>query len=224
MSLGNAENIGAIRKKEIVTSARILGLRSDSDVHVIEDPSFPDSMSEHWDSLKIAQLLDALFVKTRDSRQHKNVQEGANGGKPDPVEIDVLITFDKVGISGHPNHQSLYTGAVRWVQGLSKGRESPIALYRLRSTNMIRKYLGLIDMPFTLLSAVLKTFSGFEKKGEKDVPERLTFLNDFPNYRKSQQAMTEAHKSQMVWFRWGWIILSRYMVINDLIKEGMNLS
>lgn len=36
-------------------------------------------------------------------------------------------------------------------------------------------------------------------------------------YRKAQKAMTEAHVSQMRWFRWGWIGLSRYMVINDLV-------
>jgi N-acetylglucosaminylphosphatidylinositol deacetylase len=31
--------------------------------------------------------------------------------------------------------------------------------------------------------------------------------------------MTTAHESQMRWFRWGWISLSRYMVLNDLKKE-----
>jgi N-acetylglucosaminylphosphatidylinositol deacetylase len=34
--------------------------------------------------------------------------------------------------------------------------------------------------------------------------------------RRAQKAMTVAHKSQMRWFRWGWIGASRYMVVNDL--------
>jgi N-acetylglucosaminylphosphatidylinositol deacetylase len=39
------------------------------------------------------------------------------------------------------------------------------------------------------------------------------------DYRKGQQAMTTAHKSQMRWFRWGWIAISRYMIMNDLVKQ-----
>jgi len=31
--------------------------------------------------------------------------------------------------------------------------------------------------------------------------------------------MTTAHKSQMVWFRYGWIWNSRYMIVNDLQKD-----
>jgi len=34
--------------------------------------------------------------------------------------------------------------------------------------------------------------------------------------------MTTAHKSQMRWFRWGWIVLSRYMVVNDLKLEKLD--
>ncbi len=33
------------------------------------------------------------------------------------------------------------------------------------------------------------------------------------------KAMTTAHASQMVWFRYGWIVFSRYMVMNDLRLE-----
>ena len=216
--LGNAANIGAIRKKEIVTSARILGLRSESDVHVIEDPSFPDSMSESWDSLKIAKLLDTFFVKTPSQGQRKNDREGMDDGSA-AASIDVLITFDKDGVSGHPNHQSLHAGAVEWIQGLSKQQESPVTLYRLTSTNMVRKYLGLLDMPFTLLSTFLGSRLRAEEKDGNKSPDSLIFFNGFTNYRKSQNAMTEAHVSQMVWFRWGWIILSRYMVMNDLRRE-----
>ncbi len=38
------------------------------------------------------------------------------------------------------------------------------------------------------------------------------------------RAMTTAHTSQMVWFRYGWIIFSRYMVINDLRLENPKAS
>jgi len=31
--------------------------------------------------------------------------------------------------------------------------------------------------------------------------------------------MVQGHKSQMVWFRWGWITIGRYMTVNDLKRE-----
>ncbi len=34
-------------------------------------------------------------------------------------------------------------------------------------------------------------------------------------WRRAQLAMTQGHRSQMRWFRWAWIILSRYMLTND---------
>jgi N-acetylglucosaminylphosphatidylinositol deacetylase len=37
---------------------------------------------------------------------------------------------------------------------------------------------------------------------------------------KIQSAMVNAHKSQMLWYRWLWISFSRYMIINDLRLLG----
>ena len=222
MSSGNAENIGSTRKKEIISSARILGLRSDADVHVIEDPAFVDSMHEYWDVSKIAQLLDLFFVKGSNQGKRRNVREERLADRPPDTTIDVLITFDKNGVSSHPNHRSLHAGAVHWLQTMMKGRSGwdvPVKLYRLGSTNMVRKYASLLDLPFTLVHVVLGSISRSGKRNEKEFPSRLLFLNDFSSYRKAQRTMTEAHKSQMVWFRWGWILLSRYMIVNDLKRE-----
>ena len=51
------------------------------------------------------------------------------------------------------------------------------------------------------------------------MPRRLLYLSDIQGYRIAQKAMTQAHKSQMRWFRWGWIGVGRYMVVNDLKRE-----
>ena len=53
-------------------------------------------------------------------------------------------------------------------------------------------------------------------------PERLMYLSDVGAYRRAQKAMTHAHKSQMRWFRWGWIAVGRYMVVNDLKREKIS--
>ena len=56
--------------------------------------------------------------------------------------------------------------------------------------------------------------SSGEAPGSQDAQE---------TYGTARRAMTEAHKSQMVWFRWGWILFSRYMYINDLRRERVDL-
>ncbi|KFY19018.1 hypothetical protein V491_04622, partial [Pseudogymnoascus sp. VKM F-3775] len=48
--------------------------------------------------------------------------------------IDVLITFDRSGVSAHPNHISLYHGARHFIASLIKNRpgwDSPVDLYTL---------------------------------------------------------------------------------------------
>jgi N-acetylglucosaminylphosphatidylinositol deacetylase len=59
----------------------------------------------------------------------------------------------------------------------------------------------------------------FSKKQTGVHPSPLLFMSGPGEIRTAQLAMTTAHKSQMRWFRWGWIGLSRYMVVNDLKLE-----
>ena len=54
---------------------------------------------------------------------------------------------------------------------------------------------------------------------EEKRADRIMFVSDLSRYIKARRAMVHGHKSQMVWFRWGWIGLGRYMVINDLKRE-----
>ena len=56
-------------------------------------------------------------------------------------------------------------------------------------------------------------------KGDGNGVSPFLFLSDAGEVRRAQKAMTHAHISQMRWFRWGWIGLSRYMVVNDLRLE-----
>lgn len=130
--------------------------------------------------------------------------------------IDVIVTFDAHGVSSHPNHKALYDGAHTFLRALMhrhSGWECPIKLYTLTTTSIFRKYLSVLDAPATIVGAILK------KKELGNFPTPLLFASSPLGYRTAQGAMTTAHESQMRWFRWGWITLSRYMVLNDLRKE-----
>ncbi|OAA63542.1 N-acetylglucosaminyl-phosphatidylinositol de-N-acetylase [Niveomyces insectorum RCEF 264] len=235
LSSGNAAGLGETRKRELVKSAMTLGLRQEDDVFVVESPDFPDSMTAEWDSRAIAALLTSAFApaangaKTKKTTTTTTTTEG-----PPAATIDVLLTFDGHGVSGHPNHVALYRGARRFVAALVQGRpgwQPPVALYTLTTVPLLRKYTSLGDVLPTLVAWALRSWGGggtAKTKGVKgqQQPGALLFLADL-NPRASAggvatawKAMTTAHRSQMVWFRYGWITLSRYMAMNDLRLEG----
>lgn len=204
LSSGNADGLGEIRRKELVRSALLLGIRNADDVLVLDDPQFPDSMTKTWDAKAISTLLASTFAPKMAKLSPKSAPE---------VNIDLVITFDKQGVSSHPNHISLYHGALLFVQSVMQrhsGWEPAIKLYTLTSINVFRKYISIFEAPFTV------TIASFTKKYGGDFPTPQLFVNGPLGYRKSQRAMTEAHQSQMRWFRWGWIGVSRYMIVNDL--------
>ncbi|KAF1957982.1 phosphatidylinositol glycan class L [Byssothecium circinans] len=207
LSSGDADGLGDIRKKELVKSGLQLGLRSENDIHVVEDRNFPDSMTVTWHPRLISNLLTTTFAPKMASVSSKEAPK---------TTIDTIVTFDADGVSSHPNHKSLYTGVHTFLKALMhrhSGWECPIKLYTLTTTSIFRKYLSVLDAPATLVGATL----GRKELGKFPAP--LVFASSPVGYRTAQRAMTTAHETQMRWFRWGWITLSRYMVLNDLRKE-----
>ncbi|KXJ88926.1 putative deacetylase LmbE-like domain-containing protein [Microdochium bolleyi] len=220
LSTGDADGLGETRKKELVKSGLLLGLRDESDVFVIDDPNnFPDSMTTTWRADAIATLLQVTFGPKASS---------------DAATVDVILTFDKGGVSAHPNHISLYHGARAFIASVAASlpadRPAPVDVYTLTSVPIYRKYASFLDIFATLASA-----AGSSALQRADKPQSLISTSALwpvadgprtggvvqapPTYGTARNAMTQAHKSQMVWFRWGWIGLSRYMVVNDLRLE-----
>lgn len=214
---GDADGLGETRKKELVKSGMMLGLRKEDDIFVIDSDDFPDSMTTEWDSAKIATLLSSAFAPHLSS--NSNPKPPSSDSAAPTASIDALITFDAGGVSGHPNHVSLYHGARSFIYGLVHGKsgwQPPVDLYTLTSVSVVRKYAGILDVVATLTSWALRV----EFKNKKR-PNGLVFFNGVGSggIVTAWKAMTTAHKSQMQWFRYGWIIFSRYMVMNDLRLE-----
>ena len=169
--------------------------------------NFPDSMTATWDAKQISNLLTKAFAPA--------MAQKPSSAAPNAT-IDVLVTFDRHGVSSHPNHISLYHGSRAFLSSLMKGRagwECPVSLYTLTSTLVVRKYISILDSVTTLLHIFAL------RKKQWDPPTPLLFVSSPGQYRTAQKAMTKAHVSQMRWFRWGWIAFSRYMLINDLKLE-----
>lgn len=169
-------------------------------------------MTTTWDKQAIASLLsDAFAPNLAKPMKNKSVDAPT-------ATIDILITFDKSGVSSHANHISLYHGARHFIASLIHNRPGwgcPVDLYTLNTVSLVRKYTSVFDSMTSLLAMAM----AFGKTQKGAHPSPLVFLSGIGEVRIAQQAMTDAHKSQMRWFRWGWIALSRYMVVNDLKLE-----
>ncbi|OJJ61929.1 hypothetical protein ASPSYDRAFT_144858 [Aspergillus sydowii CBS 593.65] len=230
LSSGDADGLGHIRRDELTKSAKRLGIRNDSDVLVLDDPRFQDSMSIEWTKADVASLLTATFAPNSTAGSTKATRKKNKDNQSAPTAtIDILLTFDADGISNHLNHRSLYHGARHFLATLMKdapGYSCPVTMYTLTTTNLLRKYIGVFDAPFTMAKGVLdglfSFFSGRKGSGKKEnSPSRMLFVSSVGEWMTAQSAMVKAHKSQMVWFRWGWIGIGRYMVVNDLRREGV---
>ena len=251
LSTGNADGLGDARRKELEAAALTLGVRRREDVFVMNDESkFKDGMNENWSETEISKVLASAFApqlntpsssppppsskekdkttKIKSSKKSTKTTSTSTPTKfPSPVPegpratIDVLITFDKSGISSHPNHISLYHGAKLFLSNLMRGHSGyscPVTLYTLSTVNIARKYSFILDAIPTYISGIIGNFQS--AKGKKG--DRVLFISDMMRYWKARDAMVNGHKSQMVWFRWGWIGVGRYMVVNDLRREGVS--
>jgi N-acetylglucosaminylphosphatidylinositol deacetylase len=121
-----------------------------------------------------------------------------------------VFTFDDYGVSGHANHIATHYGVKRAVQELrekcSAAAETTDAKavrgWALESTNMLRKYTGLLD---TALSFWLS-----RRKEEEEDESQFVFVFR-PRWNYNAMAL---HQSQFVWYRRLFVAFSRYTFIN----------
>ncbi|NXW69667.1 PIGL acetylase, partial [Hirundo rustica] len=182
---GNYYNQGEIRKKELEESCCVLGIPA-SDVTVIDHRDLPDDPAVEWDT----QLLATLVLKHIEAKN-----------------IDLVVTFDAGGVSGHANHISLYS-AVRY-NVCTLHRVPPWAgagsswccwcrVLVLESVNLCRKYISFLDV---LISCLL--------------PRDALFILTEEETEQAKRAM-RCHRSQLLWFRQLYLLFSRYLVVNSL--------
>ncbi|NWW87914.1 PIGL acetylase, partial [Rhynochetos jubatus] len=176
---GNYYNQGEIRKKELEQSCFLLGIPA-SDVTVVDHRDLPDNPAVEWDT----QLLAAEVLKHIEANN-----------------INLVVTFDAGGVSGHANHISLHT-ALRYkyccfeifILCLCLG----CCVLVLESVNLFRKYISVLDVPVSCL-----------------LPRDALFVLTEEETEQARRAM-RCHRSQLLWFRHIYMLFSRYMVINSL--------
>ncbi|ONM12072.1 N-acetylglucosaminylphosphatidylinositol de-N-acetylase family protein [Zea mays] len=172
MSRGNADGLGDTRKEELYHACETLKIPHEQ-VEVLDHPKLQDGFHEKWDHELVSELV------------MEHVQLWV---------IDMIVTFDSYGVSGHPNHRDVHYGI--W--------QGNVEAWELASLNILRKYSGPVDIWLSSLISVSRSKQSI-----------YTLVNSSPS--RSYEAMA-AHRSQWVWFRRVFVMLSSYTYINMLQK------
>ncbi|KAH9208546.1 N-acetylglucosaminyl-phosphatidylinositol de-N-acetylase, a glycan bosynthesis protein [Leptodontidium sp. 2 PMI_412] len=195
MSTGNNEGIGDTRKAELQGSCAALGVEETRCV-ALDWPEIQDNPRAWWDESLIESIVKEYVQKWH---------------------VDVIITFDEGGVSGHVNHRAV-SAAIR--NYASTDAHAP-ATYMLSTTMLIRKYTFLLDLPLTsgpfswrILQALFSQGRAGDP-GSHDGDGGVLVANTWGRYLASRQAFAK-HASQYSWDRNLYMILSRYVWFNNL--------
>jgi N-acetylglucosaminylphosphatidylinositol deacetylase len=148
-----------------------------------------------------------------------------------------ILTFDEQGISSHPNHKSIHRGVQTLIQNIGEtSSKQPRRLFTLVSSSLAYKYTSILSVAFgkvdiygyrwmqLLEHRIIRVLSiwypdiltpaiPWHPDGQS-MPE---FISGFEGYLKALEAM-EAHESQLVWFRWLYVVFSKYMWVNSWVQ------
>lgn len=175
MSTGNYYGQGRVRGQELLASCHLLGVESDN-VTIYRCDDLPDDPDVVWPTVRTANLIN----------HHLHA-----------LDVDMVVTFDMGGVSGHINHSALFFALQHLVEReVLPPRCEP---YALDTVGIVRKYSSLLDVP---ISYSLSS---------------CAFTVDRKNHAILQRAM-RAHSSQYAWFRRLYMFFSRYVLINTLSR------
>jgi N-acetylglucosaminylphosphatidylinositol deacetylase len=195
-SVGNADGLGYIRRRELWGSLDIIGVDEDKR-WVLDKNEFQDNITASWNISLIATTVHE-FVSDHD--------------------ISIILTFDSYGVSGHPNHYSLYHGVSQLLAMPPTGIKSPLAAYSLTSKSVVTKYIGilapiLVKLKMSFFRVIQSAGRGTEDSSAR-VLVRPIFVAGIREYYRAVLA-TLQHRSQLAWFRWLYMVFSQYLWVNE---------
>ncbi|KAL1747393.1 putative deacetylase LmbE-like domain-containing protein [Schizophyllum fasciatum] len=185
LSVGNADGRGEERRREFGASLETLSV-PETRRWVLDDPNLQDNFTATWDAKQIAQ--NVLPYVTSNA-------------------ITTILTFDREGVSQHPNHRSLREG----IRALLSSPDAPATrprLFTLVTVPLASKYLGLI--------------ASLQANAYPTAAVVPVFVSGRVGYVTAVSAMLH-HKSQMVWFRWLYVAFSRYMWVNEWFEVAVGV-
>ncbi|KAG5024874.1 hypothetical protein AAZX31_08G078800 [Glycine max] len=179
LSIGDADGKGNIRKQELFQACVALKVPMQQ-VKIVNHPDLQDGFGKVWNHSLLAKIIEEEITSRC---------------------IDMIITFDSYGVSGHCNHRDVHYGVCKLLHDIL---QRDIEVWELVSTNILRKYSGPVDIWLSIFLTMLHTNGTMQ-----------CLVNE--HSRRSGIAMAQ-HSSQWVWFRKLFVTLSSYTYMNTLRK------
>lgn len=179
-----------IRAQELLNAYAVFGVPS-SNVIALDHAQLQDGPDVSWP-------IDVVVQAVVDAMQQRGW----------PLQgFDEMITFDEEGVSSHPNHRAIAASA----KPLASLLGNATRINRLTSLPLPLKYGSL---PVALLHRVALSFAS---STSGTTPCSYALLSP-RQYLTAAQAM-RAHRSQLLWFRYGWWTLSSYVFGGELCVD-----
>ena len=227
LSSGDFYGLGKRRAAELVRCCGALGI-AESRVVVVEHPQLQDGMGVEWPTELVAEQVERYVA------EH---------------ELDLVITFDHRGVSGHCNHCDVYRGVRHWWQnyggdqragseererGGGEPRHRPPrrrpagACLTLDTTSVLRKYIGVLDAGVSWFELWWGSRSsagsggGAREGAGGEVGGLVVITSLSPLAAAATMRAMAMHWSQLVWYRVLFILFARYTYVNTLrpMEEG----
>lgn len=200
---GDANGLGKQRSKELFASATTLGFYIDHIALIQEESLFSDDPEHVWDTQETMNRINSFVLKWN---------------------LDVIMTFDQYGISKHPNHVALYRAVKLYVDQTFHYRH--VLCFSLQTTNIIMKYTGLLSLLLYPTASLIMTFYYYFKRSYSSTNgdfltnysyPMFTFVANPLDYIVKIWPAMRKHKSQLVWFRYLYMLSSMYLFQNSFI-------
>lgn len=188
LSSGGAGGDGETRKRELLEVKEFFDF---DNLCVVETEDLQDGMDREWPTKTVMAVLDAYT---------------------EAAPVDVVVTFDGAGVSGHANHVATHEGAKQWIEQRKsdslravRGDEDEEArpvpqVWVLETTSVARKFCGVMDVFTSYCETLLN-------------PRRILVPSSSP---MEIWKAARLHKSQFVWYRKLFLVFSRYSYVNTL--------
>lgn len=141
---------------------------------VIDVAELQDGMQTHWSVDSVAHHITKYLLAA--ATRHD--------------DISCIVTFDRHGVSQHPNHIQVHLGVAK----IFESQAFAVDVMTLTSVSLVRKYLGFADIIM-------------------NNTDELNYMCATPYH--SYKAMS-THWSQFVWYRKLFTLFSRYSYCNSL--------
>ena len=218
LSSGNYDGLGSTRLGELQAVAKEFGCASCTVVH---DRRCLDGPKNVWPASVVQEKVQEVLT-----------------GKADGA-VSAMFTFDRFGVSGHPNHIDVANGvaamashtdqqAVAFRAARAAAGCSAPAVYRLVTRSLLEKYTGPFVALLRGLAAGPKAPVEDDTRLSADVstaiprpdpayPRAMLLLPPMQFWVVAWRGM-RLHRSQLVWFRYLYLAFSQYAYANLWVR------